>query len=241
MKQNKYLLCLVILMLFSKFGSTQVEFHRGSPTDPNDPSKFVYLNKAMKGSYITNDPASWELTELGGDINSILNENVINLEFDYSEINVEGFKYTEEEYISKMTEKYNKKSTGQGEVWLEKWIAARKNYYEPFFISSINETLEKSSLSVKQKVPDAKYTIVLSLKTINPDRNELTKENSSSASFLYKVYETNDRTKFVSYLSHNNVNGGHMGDTGERVSKCFSKTGKVFGKFLINQMNALKK
>lgn len=69
---------------------------------------------------------------LDGSLEALKGVTKINVQFDYSKMGVGKFE-TEEEYINKKKEDYNKKESGKGDDWARAWKADRKNRFEPQF------------------------------------------------------------------------------------------------------------
>src|SRR6187402_1646795 len=71
-----------------------------------------------------------------------------NVTFDYSQINVNGYK-TEAEYLEDKMKK-REKVEGKAEKFKEEWYANRKNMYEPAFINYFNKSFKNGEIKVAE-------------------------------------------------------------------------------------------
>src|ERR1700743_789912 len=82
--------------------------------------------------FVMNTSFGQKVRVIDGNLNALKGVKKMNLQFDYSKMGVGKFA-TEEEYLSKKKDDYNKKESGKGDEWAKSWVADRKNRFEPQF------------------------------------------------------------------------------------------------------------
>jgi len=169
-----------------------------------------------------------------GTVTDIMKEKSINIQYDYSSFAVGKFK-SEAEYTKSKVKELNAKEKGKGDKWLEGWIAARKEKYEPKFEELINKVLDgKATYS---KSPTAKYTLTVKTTFVEPGYNIGIAKYPSFVNFDFIYTETGNPDKVVAKLYVQNVIGSQsMGfdyDVASRVQESYAKAGKMLGKFML--------
>src|SRR4051812_33800663 len=79
-----------------------------------------------------------KIMQESGDVSVLKSVKDYNIEYDYSNFAVGKFK-TEAEYTKSKVNEYNKKEKGKGDKWLDGWVAARKEFYQPNFEELLNK------------------------------------------------------------------------------------------------------
>lgn len=164
-----------------------------------------------------------------GSTDVLKNEKSINIEFSYEGLSVGKFK-TEDEYVSKKREEYNKKEDGKGDKWVEAWKADRGRAYEPKFL----ELFEKASDLKNDK--NSKYTLVFQTTFIEPGFNVGAWRKNAYIDAVATIVETANRNNKIAVITIDNSPGrdviGVDFDTSWRISEAYAKAGKSLAKFL---------
>lgn len=168
---------------------------------------------------------------LDGSLDALNGVDKINVEYDYSEMGVGKFA-TEEEYIKRKKEDYNKKEPGRGEQWESSWKADRKNRFQPEF----EELFSRHSGITGGDIPNARYTLVFKTKYTEPGYNVYVSRKNAEISGEAIIVETANRDNVIARMSVLNCPGRTFGgndyDTGERLQEAYAMAGKVLGKFI---------
>lgn len=170
-----------------------------------------------------------------GSLDALKGVKKLNLQFDYSKMGVGKFE-TEEEYIAKKKEDYNKKETGKGDEWAKAWKADRKNRCEPKF----KDLFSKHCDILIGEYPSEKYTMIFKTTFIEPGYNIYVSRKYAELDGEVWLVETSNPTTVVAKLSVQNCPGRTYGnsdyDTGERISEAYEMAGKVLGKYLDKEL-----
>lgn len=173
---------------------------------------------------------------LDGSIESLKGIKKINVQFDYSKMGVGKFA-TEEEYIAKKKEDYNKKEPGKGEEWAKSWVADRKNRFEPQF----KELFVKHSDINVGDFPAEKYTLIFKTTYCEPGFNVYVTRKNAEVDGEAWIVETANPDKVIAKISVQNCPGRTFGgndyDTGTRLEESYAVAGKGLGKFFDKELN----
>lgn len=165
-----------------------------------------------------------------GAFTALKGQSKVNVEFVYDNIMVG--KMTEKEYLDKRVSEINAKEAGKGEKWKAAWNADRKSRYEPHFYEQFNK---QSGLNAGS-FPDAKYTLIVKVKRIEPGYNIYVSRKFAEVDTDISLVETSNRSKVLGAATADRAPGRTYGfddlDTGVRISEAFEMLGKSFGKFL---------
>ncbi len=168
---------------------------------------------------------------LDGSLEALKGVEKINLQYDYSDMGVGKFA-TEEEYLNKKKEDYNKKEPGRGEQWESSWKADRKNRFQPQF----EELFSKHSGITAGDVPSAKYTLIFKTKYTEPGYNVYVSRKNAEIDGEAIIVETANPSNVIARMSVLNCPGRTFGgndyDTGERIQEAYAVAGKGLGKFI---------
>lgn len=186
-----------------------------------------------------------KIMEKSGDLKFLVGQKVINIEYDYSDFGVGAFD-TEKEYTSKKVKDYNKKEAGKGDKWLEGWNGAKKKRYEPKFEILFNKVLKKKTgVYVEQNNTDAKYTLIVKTKFIEPGMNIGIAKRPAFADFDFVFIETGKPDNVAAKLYIKNVVGSQAGgfdfDVGSRVAESYAKGAKMLAGYLYKKVLKVKK
>lgn len=103
------------------------------------------------------------------DLRFLKGQSEVNIEFDYSSMQVGEFT-NEQDYINKRVNELNAKTPGRGDQWADAWIGDRKAKYEPEFIEILNRYVarKKTGLIFTVNAANAKYTLVINTTFTEP-------------------------------------------------------------------------
>ena len=171
-----------------------------------------------------------------GNIDALNGVKKVNVQFDYSKMGVGKFE-TEEEYIAKKKEDYNKKEQGKGEELAKSWKADRKNRFEPQFKELFAKYCEKFQLG---EYPSEKYTLIFKTTYTEPGYNIYISRKYAEVDGEAWIVETANPSNVIAKISVQNcpgrTYGGNDYDTGERIQESYAVAGKGLGKFLDKEL-----
>lgn len=177
---------------------------------------------------------SQKIVKSEGNLSFLKSSPSINIEYDYSEMGVGKFK-TEEEYIAKKVDEYNKEEAGRGDKWKESWTNSRERVYHPKFEELFNKYAEKSGVKGERNNSDAKYTLIVKTTFTEPGFNIGITSKPAAINVEYIFVETGS-TKVLAKFTQAKIPGSQaMGmdfDTSTRISESYAKAGKMFGAYL---------
>jgi hypothetical protein len=143
---------------------------------------------------------------------------------------------TEDEYLAKKKEDYNKKEPGRGETWERSWKADRKNRFEPRF----KELFTKYSDITIGDFPEEKYTLIFKTTYTEPGYNIYVSRKNAEIDGEAWLVETANPSKVIAKLAVQNCPGRTFGgddyDTGLRIEESYATAGKGLGKFIDKQL-----
>ena len=67
----------------------------------------------------------------------------LNVEFDYSNLEMMKENLSEETYIENRKNELNEKNAGEGDRWVKKWENAKTDIWQPKFLKLVNEVVSK--------------------------------------------------------------------------------------------------
>lgn len=165
-----------------------------------------------------------------GAFTALKGQTKVNVEFVYEDIMVGKDK--EAAYLDKRVKELNAKEAGKGDKWKAAWNSDRKARYEPHFFEQFN----KQSGLTGGAFPDAKYTLVVKVKRLEPGFNIVVMRKFAEVDVNISLVETANKGKALGVASADRAPGRTYGyddlDTGVRLSEAFEMLGKSFGKFL---------
>jgi hypothetical protein len=169
------------------------------------------------------------LTE--GRFDFLKSERSVNIDFSYENMGVG--KFSEEDYVSKKVEEYNKKEPGRGDNWAKSWVADRQYRFEPKFLELFDKYAE---ISVRK---DSKYTILFHTTFTEPGFNVGVIKRNAEINAEAWIVETANRGNVIAKITIQNSPGrsfwGNDYDTGERLAEAYAAAGKALGKFIKNK------
>lgn len=154
----------------------------------------------------------------------------VNIEYDYSSMEVGDYS-SEADYKKKKIKEYNEKEKGKGDKWEQSWERDKTVRYPEKFEELINKGMASNGITFAQNTTDAKYTLIVKTKFIEPGFNVGVMSKPAAVSFEYIIVETADKSAIVTKASQKFVPGAQaMGmdfDTGTRISESYAKGGKM--------------
>lgn len=197
-------------------------------------NKFFYAS-AVVISLLATDAFSQRVDLRSGNVDVLSGQKVVNIEYDYSDFGVGKFA-TEKEYLDKKTEEYNAKEAGRGDTWRKSWVDDRKNRFEPKFEELFDKGLEGKGLKAASNSRDAKYTLIVRTKFVEPGFNVGVMRKNAAIDYDIDLVETANKSAKVAEMSLNKVPGamvfGMDFDTGARLAESYAKAGKQLSSFL---------
>lgn len=172
-----------------------------------------------------------------GKITPVKGEEVIKVEFHYNDMTV-GKNLTEEEYIERKVEEYNKKEAGSGDKWKESWVADRESRFEPKFIELFNKYVEDADLEGITE-GSSNYTLQVHTYYTEPGFNVGVMRKPAYIHVKYTIVKTGTDDVVVAFDQQKVPGADAMGydfDTGARISESYAKAGKSFGKMLAKEL-----
>ena len=172
---------------------------------------------------------------IDGSLDAVKGAKKMNLVFDYSKMGVGKFA-SEDEYLAKKKEDYNKKEPGKGDEWVKSWIADRKNRFEPQF----KELFAKYCDVMIGDYSSEKYTLIFKTTYTEPGYNVYVTRKNAEIDGEVWVVETANQANVLAKISVQNCPGRTFGgndyDTGERIQESYATAGKGLGKFLDKEL-----
>ncbi|MDO9254519.1 MAG: hypothetical protein Q7U54_03330 [Bacteroidales bacterium] len=172
---------------------------------------------------------------VSGNLTFLKGEKSINLQYYYDNVKVGDM--DESNYIKKKVTEYNAKEPGKGDKWLENWKNDRKTRYEPKFEELFNKYLEEVNTKAKEGDADAKYTLLIKTKMIEPGFNVGVVRRPAKIDVEVEISAAGSPENKLAELTIFDVPGADaMGfdfDSGERISEAYAKLGKALAKYIV--------
>jgi hypothetical protein len=161
----------------------------------------------------------------------------LNVEFDYSNLEMLKDNLSEETYIENRKTELNEKNAGEGDRWETKWENAKTNIWQPKFLLLVNEVISKKvdGFKAEEGLSSAKYTMIVEAKWIYPGWDVYVSKQPAKVTTTIKFVETANRDNVLLELSSENAPGDGFGPNFSnevRIGEGFAKTGKTLGKIL---------
>lgn len=174
-----------------------------------------------------------------GSLDFLKETKIVSFEFTYEDMQVG--KMTEQEYIDKKVDDYNKKEAGRGDKWFENWIGDRRGRFEPQFIELFHKYMEDYEVIVDEE--GATHKFVFNTDFTEPGFNVGVMRRNASIDMTGVVIDIatgNQVAKFkIKNASANNFMGTDF-DSGFRIQETYGKAGREFAKFLIKKAKLKK-
>lgn len=179
-----------------------------------------------------------KIMPVSGDLSFLKGQKSVNIEYDYSSMEVGDFS-SEADYKAKKIKEYNEKESGRGDKWSESWERDKTVRYPEKFEELINKGCASQGITFSQGA-EAEYTLIVKTKFIEPGFNVGVMKKPSAVSFEYIFVETANKENVKSKHSQKFVPGSQaMGfdyDTGTRISESYAKGGKMFAGTIVKAL-----
>ena len=178
-----------------------------------------------------------KMKKVEGSVDPLKGEEVLKIEFRYDDMEV-GKNLTEEEYIERKVEEYNKKEAGTGDKWRESWVRDREARFEPKFFELFNKNTEKIGLE-GIKEGSANYTLIVHTYYTEPGFNVGVMRRPAFINVKYTIVKSGSSDVVAEYDQQKVPGADAMGydfDTGSRIAESYAKAGKEFGKLLTKEL-----
>ena len=164
-----------------------------------------------------------------GNLKTLQGEKTIKTTFTYDDMIV-GKEDTEEAYIKRKKEDYDKKEPGRGDKWEKAWYSDRTERFEPQF----NELFIKHA--GLETAEDSKYTLIFHTSRTEPGWNVGVMRAPARIDGEVLIVESANPDNIIAKLTVVNAPGrdvfGYDFDTGLRLQEAYAKSGKEVGKIL---------
>ena len=174
---------------------------------------------------------------VSGDPTVLKGETKIGILYNYD--NMKVGKMTEDEYIAKKSDEYNKKTPGKGDQWIHAWKSDRSSRYEPKFEDLLNKNLSKSGVSASPDIKDSKYSIVLHTTFTEPGFYAYVASQNAFIDVEVDIVETANPSTSLAKMTIKKIPGrtamGEDWDTGTRIEEAYAKCGKQLGAYLVKK------
>lgn len=193
--------------------------------------KLFLLTATTMLLFAVNNATAQKVKLESGKLNALASESKMNVEYDYSDMNV-GKKLTEGEYIAKKKAEYNEKEAGRGDKWEKAWKADRKARFHPQF-----EELFNKYCNVKiGDYSDAKYTMIVKTTRTEPGYNiHISRKNAeidAEVTIVETANKSNVVAKYTIMKSPGRTFGGYDYDSGVRIQEAYAAAGKALGRVM---------
>jgi hypothetical protein len=172
---------------------------------------------------------------VSGDLSFLKEEKVVSIEYDYSQMGVGKFK-TEQEYLDKKSEEYNKKESGRGDEWVKSWKNDRATRYQPKFEELLNKYSDKLGVEFKGGASKSKVVMIVKTTFTEPGYNIYVSRRPAliNLEVIFKK-EGVEVANITLKGAPGSVYGGYDFDTGVRITEAYAKAGKELSKFFLKK------
>jgi hypothetical protein len=161
----------------------------------------------------------------------------LNVEFDYSNLEMLKEHSSESEYIENRKKELNDKNAGEGDKWEKQWESAKEHIWQPKFLELVNDVVSNrvDGFKADEDLSSAKYTLIVEVKWIYPGWDVYVSKQPAKLTTVLKFVETDNRENVLLVLNSPNAPGSQFGSqfsNETRVGEGFAKTGKTLGKYM---------
>lgn len=160
--------------------------------------------------------------------------NELNVEFDYSNLEMMKEHSSESEYVENRKKELNEKEAGVGDRWEREWNASKEHIWQPKFLKLVNEVVSKKNkeFNADEDLSSAKYTLIVEVKWIYPGWDVYVSKKPAKLTTVLKFVETANRDNILLELKSIDAPGSQFGaefSNETRIGESFAKTGKTLG------------
>lgn len=172
-----------------------------------------------------------------GDLKFLKGQTVLAVKYVYDGMKVSDL--SEEEFVKKKVEDYNKKSPGKGDTWKKMWVNNRPVYYEAKFEELMNKYLKDAKASINPQSKDAKYTLIVKTTFASLGYNVWVAARPSYVDVEVTITETAKPETSLAVITLTKCPGtGAMGPDmyeWDRLKESYAKCGKELAKLLVKK------
>lgn len=175
-----------------------------------------------------------------GDFGFLSGQSTINVEFDYSRLQLMKENKSEAQYIADRAADLNEKNKGVGDQWKKKWEGAKTAIWNPKFMELVNIVLSKKGkdLTFTEDNKSTKYTLIVEVVWIFPGWDAGVMKQPAKVSTNLKFVETANRSNVVLEISSEHAPGDQWGSNfsnESRIGEGFAKTGKSLAGLILKK------
>jgi hypothetical protein len=152
-------------------------------------------------------------------------DSILNVVYNYDNLYVG--RITEQEYLER---RVKDESDHQ---WFVRWIGNRPLLFQPAFEGTLNKRLKKKKVKffVRQKKANAKYTMVVKTKSIEPGFWAYKVSESSDVEIDFIFFKSSDPDKVIAMVHGKNFRGFSV-EPGTRIANAYARAGWLLGDYL---------
>ncbi len=166
------------------------------------------------------------------DFKLLKGEQAVEVVFRYDQLRMMKEEYTEEEYKVVHMANLERKVPGSSEGWLKEWNKAKKELWEPRFISFANK-YSKGKVKFSRYAPTSKYIMYVDVTWIYTGWDAGIMNQAGKVSSTLTLVRRDSPAIIMAKHDFDSVKANQSGSNLNneiRVANGFEKTGKDFGK-----------
>lgn len=166
------------------------------------------------------------------DFKLLKGEQAVEVVFRYDQLRMMKEEYTEDEYQTVHMANLERKAPGSSEAWLIEWNKAKKELWEPRFISSANKH-SKGKVKFSRYAPNSKYIMYVDVIWIYTGWDAGIVSQVGKVSSILTLVRRDNPAIVMAKQDFDSVKAKQSGsnlNNEVRVANGFEKTGKEFAK-----------
>ncbi|MDA3614792.1 hypothetical protein [Polluticaenibacter yanchengensis] len=202
-------------------------------------SKKIFMRKILMSLFfiaVSTMAIAQKFKDETGDLSVLSGAKEVNIEYNYSKLTLLKDEIPEAEYIKNRKADLEAKRTGEGDIWVRKWEAAKTTIWQLKFEELLVKTATQDlGISFKENAAKAKYTLIVDVVWIYPGYDVMIKKQEAKVTTVLKIVETANKNKVLYSVRAENAPGDQWGNNfsnESRIGEGFAKTAKSFGKLL---------
>ena len=151
---------------------------------------------------------------VSGSPDNLQKESELNVEFDYSNLEVMDDNLSEATYIENRSKDLNEKNTGEGDRWEKKWNNAKTAIWQPKFLDLLNKYVggKVDGFTAQEGLTSAKYTLIVVVEWIYPGWDVYVSKKPAKLTTTLKFVETDNRDNVLLELKSEHAPGDGFGN-----------------------------
>ncbi|MFK7812819.1 MAG: hypothetical protein AB8B59_10015 [Maribacter sp.] len=164
-------------------------------------------------------------------ISGLLRYNVI---FEYSDDLKIPKHASETSFLEDYAKKEDKKESGKGELFKQRWISYRADLFEPKFIQEFNYfNLKEKQITIAPNISNANYTMVVRTTSIDPGNSNFFFKKDAWLKVFIRIYKTEDPATVLYSTGGIDVHSkGANSDIFDRIMSAYAELGRGLAKHL---------